>query len=78
MPHSVFSSVDCPALPNFSTLSHKRHDFRGGGGFYEHKLFRFSLQIRPETFLILRRIERDVIINVHTSSCKITVIIVRF
>jgi hypothetical protein len=29
-------------------------------------------------FLILRRIERDTTINVHRSSCKLTVILVRF
>jgi len=29
---AILSSVPCPALPHSSTLSHKRHDFRGGGG----------------------------------------------
>jgi hypothetical protein len=29
-------------------------------------------------FLILRRIQRDIVINVETSSCKVPVIIVRF
>jgi hypothetical protein len=26
------------APPRFPTLSHKRHDFRGGGGVTEHKM----------------------------------------
>ena len=28
MRHIIFSSVACPALQNFSMLSHKRNDFR--------------------------------------------------
>jgi hypothetical protein len=32
----------------------------------------------PKTFVILRRTERDIIINVRRSSCKIPVILVRF
>jgi hypothetical protein len=31
-----------------------------------------------ETFLILRKIQRDIIINVHRSSCKVLVILVIF
>jgi len=35
----ILSSVASPALKYFSTLSHKRRDFRGGeGGIIEHKL----------------------------------------
>jgi hypothetical protein len=33
--------------------------------------FYFSLQFSSETFLILKRIQRDIFINVHTSSCKV-------
>jgi hypothetical protein len=33
-------------------------------------VFWFPLQLRSQTFLILRRTERNVIINVHGSSCK--------
>jgi hypothetical protein len=45
----------------------------------EHKtVFRFSLQLLSETFLILIRTQRDIIINVHRSSCKVPVILVRF
>ena len=46
----------------------------------EHKmcLWRFSIQILYETFLILRRIQRDIIINVQRSSCRVPVILIRF
>jgi len=40
-------------------------------------VFRFSLQILSETFLILRSILRETVINVHRSSCKVLVILVR-
>jgi hypothetical protein len=40
-------------------------------------VFWFSPQIVSEIFLILRRIERD-IINVHKYSCKVPVILVKF
>jgi hypothetical protein len=44
------------AVLHFSTFSHKRHEFR------ETLIFP---QLSRETFLILRRIERDVAINVR-------------
>jgi hypothetical protein len=63
-------------IPNFYTLSHKRHDF------WKQKLsitcvFLFSVQRLPRTVLILR-IQRDITVNVHRSSCKVPVFLVRF
>ena len=58
---SISSSVACPALQYFSTLSHKRHDFRKKNGI-ELKMcvLIFSTNL-SETFLILRRTERHMI-----------------
>jgi hypothetical protein len=74
----ILPSVACLVVPYFSTLSHKWHDFRGGK-IIEHKMcvFIFSTTL-SEIFLILRRIQRDIIIDVRRSSRKVTVILVRF
>jgi hypothetical protein len=68
----ILSSVACLAVPYFSTLSHKRHDFQKK--VTEHKMcvFWFSLQLLYETFFILRRTQQEVI-KVHCSSCKVPV-----
>ena len=73
----ILSSVASSAVPYFSTLSHKRHDFREN--VIEHKMCVpiFSTNVY-ETIPILRRIELFTIINVHRSSYKVTVILVRF
>ena len=61
----------------FSTLSHKRHDFRKILLNIRY-VFWFSVQLLSETFLILRRTERDMITSVCWSSCKVPVILGRF
>jgi hypothetical protein len=62
-------------LSYLSTLSHKRQDFRKK--IIEHKIWGliFSTNL-CETSLILRRIQRDII--VHKSSCKVPVILSDF
>jgi hypothetical protein len=66
MLHTVI--VARPALQYFSPLSNKRYDFRERK-VIEHKMcvLLFSTTF-PETLLMLRRIERDMIRNVYGSS----------
>jgi hypothetical protein len=70
--YATMSSVACPAPYSFSTLSHKRHDFRKNA--IEHKMYVliFSTTL-SETFLILRRTEQEIIkkcIPVFTRSTR--------
>jgi len=66
----ILPSVTCLTVPYFSTVSYERHYFRGGGGggggVFEHRMliFIFCSTFFSETFLILRRIERDIVINI--------------
>ena len=74
--HCIIHHLWPTFVPHFSTLSHK------GTVFAKRLLnvkcmFRFSLQILSETFLILGRIQRDIIINIRKSSCKVPVILIR-
>jgi len=60
-------------------MSHIRYDFRGKKRLLNIKsVFRVSLQILSEIFFILRRNERDIIINIRTSTCKVPAIILKF
>jgi len=76
-------SVACPDLQNFSTLSHKRYDFRVGQGVgvgmgevIEHKLrVLIFLQLLYETYLIPRRCE---FINVYRPSFEVHIFLVRY
>ena len=74
---AILSSVAYLALLNFSTLSHKRRGFRENATEHEMCVLIFSITL-SKTFLNLKRIQRDIIINVYRSSCKVPVILVRF
>jgi len=62
---AIVSSVACPALQYFSTFSHKRHDFREKKVLNTKCVFWFRQQLLSETFLIIRRNGRDMIIGLH-------------
>ena len=61
----IFTSVTCPALQHFATLYDKRHDSQGEN-ITEHKMcvLIFS-SILSKPLLIIRRTERDTVINIH-------------
>ena len=65
------------AVPCFSTLSHKRHDFRKN--VIEHKISILIFFITlSETFLIRRRMQRDIVINVKGLCVKYLLLLSHF
>jgi hypothetical protein len=72
----ILLSVFCPAL-YFSTLFHKRYDLKKK--IIEPEMcVLISLQFLSETFLILRRNRRGIVIRVYKRPCKVPAIIERF
>jgi hypothetical protein len=78
MHHIILSYVACPAVQYFSTLSHEFTIFRKKSLLNIKCVFWFSLQLLCKTPPILRRIQWGIIVNVHRSSCKVSIILVRF
>jgi hypothetical protein len=71
--HAPYYSVICGLSDytiTFYTLTHKRCNFRDKI-YWTQNIFWFSLQILSKIFLIQERIPRDIIINVHRSSCEV-------
>jgi hypothetical protein len=63
-----------PLAPaGLSTLFHKRHDFFKKNSLNIKCVFSLSLHLLFETLLELRRNQRDIVINVKTSSWKVPV-----
>jgi len=77
MRYIILLSVACPAVQYFSTLSHKRHDFRKKN-IFEHKMYVliFSTTLVRIIF-ILRKIEKD-IKNAYLSLFKVSLSLVKF
>jgi hypothetical protein len=75
---AVLSSVDSPGLLYFSIYFINDTIFERKKLLNEHKMCVLIFSKTLETFLILRRVERDMIKNVYLSSCKIPVVLLRF
>ena len=73
---SILSSVACPALPYFPTLSHKQRGFLVKTVLNIKCVFWFNLKFLSETFLILRIIQLN--INIHRYWCEVPFIFARF
>jgi hypothetical protein len=69
----LLSCVASLTAPHFFTI------WGGGGGeILNIKCVLVFIRLLSKTFLILRKIQRDIVINVKTSSCKVPVISVRY
>ena len=55
----LLSSVASLALPYFSLLCLKGYDFRGKSHWTQNICFAFPLHLSSETFLVLRKTDRD-------------------
>jgi hypothetical protein len=74
----ILSSVACPAVTHFSTLFHKQRNFpKKKKSLSIKRVLIFSTNL-SEAFLILRRIQHDIVINVTASSCKVPLLLSDF
>ena len=74
---AILSCVASLAPRNVLILAHNRRDFRKN--VTEPKIcFDFLYNFLFKTFLILKRIQRDIVLNVRTSSWKVSIIRVGF
>jgi hypothetical protein len=73
----ILPSVACLTVPHFPHYL-KRHVFFGKMLQNTKCVFWFSPQLSYEKFLILRKVERDIVTNAHRASWKVPVILLRF
>jgi len=72
----ILSSVACVIVPGVPTFSPQRQSF--GEKISEQIMRLVTLAVYlSETFLLLRRIHRDIVTNVHRYPCKVPVTVVR-
>ena len=78
MSRILLLSVACLSVSYFQRLSKNLYDFSRGGVVISHRMcvLIFSLNL-PEKLFFLRRIQRDIIVNVYLYSSKVPVILVR-
>jgi len=71
----ILSSVACQASTIFFFQFISQTAWISGGKMLQNTncVFWFSLQLFAETLFILRRIQRDIATNVHSSLCKVLV-----
>ena len=74
----ILSSVACLSVPQFPYYLIKGMIFGPPKKVIQHRVCVFGVIILSETFLSLRITERDIIIIVHRSTYKVSVILVRF
>ena len=67
----ILSSVACPCLSYFLTLSHEGSGFRGEKFLSIKCVFSFCLKFLSDTFPIVIRIQRNIIINICRSSREV-------
>ena len=73
----TLAPVACPAH-HISHILSQTACFGGGELLNIKRVLSFSIKLMSETFLILRRNERDIIINIHVSTRKAPVNLFRF
>ena len=71
--HAPYYIVICDPVRHYYILPHYliNGTIVGENVSYSTCVFRFSLQLLSEKFLILRRIQRDIVIDVPKCSCQV-------